>query len=187
MEEKKIDRRVRKTKAALLSCLTKLMLEKKVSDITVKELTDLADVNRSTFYLYYKDIFDMVEQIETEMLASFTTAFQKVKEESNSYTSLLSFYTYIFEYVNENSEMCKILLGPDGDYLFIEKFKKVITETKPPFDTSIPKIKLRFLRPYIITGCVGIIQQWLRDNMDVSPKEMALIIMELSQNTIGNV
>lgn len=184
MKEQKVDRRIRKTKTALLNSLTKLMTQKKISDITIKELTDLADVNRSTFYLYYKDIFDMVEQIENEMFEDFIKAFNKLSKENDRYTSFLSFYTYIFEYVQNNYEICKILLGHDGDYAFIQKFKNAIMETKPPFDESLPEIKSHFLRPFIISGFVGVVQKWLEDDLTVSPKDMAVIMTEINKNII---
>lgn len=58
MGEETVDRRVRKTKKQLRECLTRLLKEKKVQDITVRELTDMADLNRGTFYLHYRDVFD---------------------------------------------------------------------------------------------------------------------------------
>lgn len=182
MQEQKIDRRIRKTKSTLLRCLTELMSKKKINAITVTELTNLADVNRSTFYLYYKDIFDMVEQIETEMLDDFIEAFGKLNKGKNNYTNLLSFYTYIFEYVQNNAEICKRLLGNDADSSFIEMFKNAIIQTKPPFDESVPEIKVHFLRPFIISGFIGVIQQWLKDDLNVSPNDMAIIIIEMTQN-----
>ncbi|WP_160672917.1 TetR/AcrR family transcriptional regulator [Clostridium sp. C8-1-8] len=187
MKEEKVDRRIRKTKSTLLHALTALMSKKKISDITVKELTDLADVNRSTFYLYYKDIFDMVEQIENEMLEDFNDAFDEFSKDANNYSNFLSFYTHIFEYVQDNGEMCKILLGPDGDYSFIEKFKKAIIQKKPPFGETIPKIKIHFVRPFLISGCIGVIQQWLKDDLNVPPKEMALIVSDIIQNITNNL
>ena len=65
--EKKEDRRVRRTKKLLTHGLIQLMKEKQVQDITVRELADLVDVNRGTFYLYYRDIFDMLDSIEQEL------------------------------------------------------------------------------------------------------------------------
>ena len=70
-EEKKeetIDRRIRKTRRLLRECLTALLKEKKVQGITVREIADMADINRGTFYLHYKDVFDLMEQIENELL-----------------------------------------------------------------------------------------------------------------------
>ena len=72
--EKKEDRRVRRTKKLLTQALTQLLQEKQINEITVKELTDLADMNRGTFYLYYKDMFDMLEKIE-ECLRHWTPSY----------------------------------------------------------------------------------------------------------------
>lgn len=68
MEENKTDRRIRKTKAQLLQSLMTLMLEKDIKDISVKELSDLADINRGTFYLHYYDTSDVLDDILNEIL-----------------------------------------------------------------------------------------------------------------------
>ena len=58
------DRRVRKTKTQLKAGLAGLLKEKGINEITVTELTEQVDINRSTFYLHYRDIYDMMEKIE---------------------------------------------------------------------------------------------------------------------------
>lgn len=58
--ENNIDRRVMRTKTLLIHSLSTLMKQKNIKDITVKELCELADINRGTFYLHYKDIYDML-------------------------------------------------------------------------------------------------------------------------------
>ena len=63
-----MDRRVRKTRLKLNESLMILIKDKNINQITVKELTDLADINRKTFYLHYKDIFDMVDNIKEQLL-----------------------------------------------------------------------------------------------------------------------
>ena len=55
----KMDRRVRKTRALLLQGLVKMLETHDIQDISVKELTELVDINRGTFYLHYDDIYDM--------------------------------------------------------------------------------------------------------------------------------
>ena len=57
MEAEKMDRRVRRTRNLLLQGLIRLMNEKDIKDISVRELSDLADINRGTFYLHYTDIY----------------------------------------------------------------------------------------------------------------------------------
>ena len=64
---KNMDRRVRKTRAQLRQGLAELLKEKSLKEITVKELVEKVDINRSTFYLHYADIYDMMEKIENEL------------------------------------------------------------------------------------------------------------------------
>ena len=72
-----VDRRVRKTRRQLRECLITLLKEKKVQDITVRELTDMADLNRGTFYLHYKDVFDLLEKTEAELQEDFNQLVRK--------------------------------------------------------------------------------------------------------------
>ena len=68
----KVDRRVRKTKAQLRAGLARLMQKKSIKEITVKELVDEVDINRSTFYLHYSDIYQMLESVENELMDEIT-------------------------------------------------------------------------------------------------------------------
>ena len=77
MKEEILDRRVRKTRRQLKECLTRLLKEKKIQDITVRELAEMADINRGTFYLHYKDVFDLLEKTESELLDNFNQLVMK--------------------------------------------------------------------------------------------------------------
>ena len=65
------DRRVRKTRRLMTDALAKLLAEKPLSNITVREIADMADINRGTFYLHYKDVFDMVDKIQADLFEKF--------------------------------------------------------------------------------------------------------------------
>ncbi|MEG2643479.1 MAG: TetR/AcrR family transcriptional regulator, partial [Eubacterium sp.] len=71
MAEKKEDRRVRKTKRQLRQALTELLKEKPIQEIKVREIADLIDINRGTFYQHYRDICEMLLQIEDELFSQF--------------------------------------------------------------------------------------------------------------------
>jgi AcrR family transcriptional regulator len=180
METHNVDRRVRRTKKLLLQGLTKLMSEKKINKITVKELTQLVDVNRATFYIYYKDIFDMLEKVETEMFEYFSEALEKYMPTGSNIENALSLINYVFKYIEEYSELCKILLGPDGDYAFVEKLKKAIGDYFPVMERLGDNARGRYFMPFVISGCVGAIQQWLEDDMKTSSKDMANFVFEMS-------
>ena len=70
----KMDRRVRKTRAQMRAGLAYLMKTKSIKEITVKDLVEAADINRSTFYLHYTDIYTMLETIENDLICQVQTA-----------------------------------------------------------------------------------------------------------------
>ena len=70
MNEERVfsDRRVKKTKKAIQNALLTLMDRKNISDITIIELTREADVNRKTFYNHYSDIYQVMDEIEDNIV-----------------------------------------------------------------------------------------------------------------------
>lgn len=58
----RLDRRKRYTRKVLKESLISLLKDKPISSVTVKEICELADINRSTFYTHYNDQFDLLEK-----------------------------------------------------------------------------------------------------------------------------
>ena len=67
------DRRVRRTRMRLQQAMLELLKEKDARSITVRELTQRADVNRGTFYAHYKDVFDLLDQMEQDLFQRLTS------------------------------------------------------------------------------------------------------------------
>ena len=63
------DLRTKRTRANIKSAFMALRAKKPLEKITVKELAELAEINKATFYLHYRDIYDLADQIENEVLA----------------------------------------------------------------------------------------------------------------------
>ena len=120
MKMEKVDRRVRKTKARLTEVLLTLMKEKEVKDISVKELSDLADINRGTFYLHYRDVYDMLDSVEDELFCQFSEIlnrdFTAIQEDS-----LYSVLEDVFSFLYENMQAGQVLMGAHGDLAFINR------------------------------------------------------------------
>ena len=70
MPETKNNRRVRFTRSALREALIDLILEKPLVSITVKDICARADINRSTFYLHFKDVTDILRTTEDEIIST---------------------------------------------------------------------------------------------------------------------
>lgn len=169
-------RSILRTKTTLKKGLEELMQKKSIQQITVKELTDSVNLNRGTFYLHYRDIYDLLEDLENEIFASFQEmATQHTPEEMNGKPFPL--LKDIFQFIGEHAVFCRTLLGQNVEHTFIEKLKELIRE-KCFHDWGIIFQELNpqsygMLCSYILSGCIGLIEYWLFSDMQQSPDEMA--------------
>ena len=176
MKQELLDRRVRKTRRILRECLTRLLKEKKIQDITVRELAEMADINRGTFYLHYKDVFDLLEQIEQELTKELEEILDHHSvEELLSRPSLL--FSDLYPAVQENADIITILIGENGDLNFVNRIKEILRDRcLKKWLTSNYSCSTDLLEAYsafISSSCVGIVQYWLETGMKESPQEMA--------------
>jgi AcrR family transcriptional regulator len=183
---KRLDRRVRKTKRILKDSLATLLLEKNLNNITVQELVNLADINRGTFYLHYRDIHDMLSQIEAEMLEELEEMTQRFPPSMT--VSPNPFIKNMLQYIADNHTFCKMLLGPYGDMAFVEKLKNLVEERcLSSLMNSLPENYAKrycYFASYTISGCVGLIQTWLNSGMEESPQEMSEVVEDMILNGI---
>ena len=174
--EKKEDRRVRRTKKLLTQALTQLLQEKQINEITVKELTDLADMNRGTFYLYYKDMFDMLEKIEDGLFEALD-AIVSLHEHDDVSQQTKPILLDLFRFIEDNQEMCRVLLSPHGDMNFLHRLNEVVREKCLKAWPNIRKEKgeadFDYHYSFVVFGCAGIIRAWVNRNCPESAEKMA--------------
>ena len=186
MPVEKIDRRVRRTRALLLQGLIRLMSEKDIKDISVKELSDLVDINRGTFYLHYNDIFDMVEKLEDELFVEFNSILDRnLKEESQLHSPQSTLYD-IFTFLERHRDLAKVMIGPHGDLAFVNRLKSLVEERLRHLmkqENSSPKSEYGYA--FLISGYIGVIELWLEHSDPHSPEKMAEICAGLLRNTFS--
>lgn len=176
------DRRIRKTQNALKSALAHLMLHKRVKDISVKELTELADVNRGTFYLHYKDVFDLLEQSENDLLVELHDTIGKLDENMVS-DDPTCIFEGVYDLCKVNSGFVRILIGENGDIKFLNKLKAIVRE-KCLTDWSFIVRKQGINQfdvyyAFVVGGCISLLQYWFSSGMNETPHELAVITGEL--------
>ena len=174
--EKKEDRRVRRTKKLLTQALTQLLQEKQINEITVKELTDLADMNLGTFYLYYKDMFDMLEKIEDGMFEALNAIVSLHEHDDMSQQTKLILLD-LFRFIEDNQEMCRVLLSPHGDMSFLHRLNEVVRgkclKACPDSLREKGEADFDYHYSFVVFGCAGIIRAWVNRNCQESAEAMA--------------
>lgn len=170
------DRRVRRTRNLLENALISLLETKSIKDISVKELCETADINRGTFYLHYKDIFDMMEQLELKLMVEFEDLLSTHTPEEMANDPYPLIYD-IFQFTAKHTLLCKTLLSRNGDISFLLKIKTLFR--RKLFDIWISiyhkedSAQFEYSYCFIVAGCVGLIESWLFSEHQESPEEMA--------------
>jgi len=173
---------VRKTKGHQRQTLTALLREKGVKDINVMELTALVDFNRGTFYCHYRDIYDMLEQIEDEMFEEFR-AVMNAYPPSALRVGLQPILRDVFKFINKNADMCEVLLGMDGDSSFFQRLKAAVYDRTLEEWGTLYDLKTAPNREctmgFLVGGTVSMLQVWAKSGRLESPDEMAELAAQL--------
>ena len=173
--EKKTDRRVRKTKSQLKTGLAQLMREKSIREITVKELVDAVDINRSTFYLHYSDIPGLLAEIENEMMEEMQRAIREHPIDPGKDT-VYYFIQDLFHVLDENRQIASALVGPHGDIGFVHKLEQLLEEkSRESLAALVPEKsgEMKYFYSYCLNGCLGFVKTWLETGENETPEYAA--------------
>ena len=183
---KETDRRVRKTRALLRRSLAELLCEKSIREITVKELVERADINHSTFYLHYSDVYDMMEKIENGLVDDIEKLIEAHPVSPFNEKSF-PFIEDIFVILAENRDICAALLGPHGDISFLHRIEGIISDhclnvLKVTFPDQLEDLKYSY--SFCLSGCIGLTKTWLNGQYEETPRHMAEITFRLIMNAL---
>jgi len=164
----------------LRNSLLQLLKVKQISTITVKEICELADINRSTFYAHYSDQFELLAQIEEELIEDMSMYLSSYNLEVED--EVLQKTEKLIEYFATKEEECRILLNNNGDSSFQKKVMVVaqnfIMKNWQEIHYLDKEIS-EYVSSFIVSGSIQIMKTWLMNGMDKSPKEIAEIIINL--------
>jgi len=183
----KESRKTRYTKMALQNSLFELMEKKPIAKITIKELCENADINRTTFYAHYTDQYDLLAKIEDETLSWAKEAIANFSDKTDKYENI-KLLEEIFQYFVDNSKNLKILMSESGDINFQKQVFTIIYKQCGITFSSIADISPGIRDEYfvfVVNGSIGLLQHWLKNGMNRSAREMAEIIYNMAYQSGG--
>ena len=171
----------------LIKALIDLLENKDFLEITISEITMIAEVNRSTFYYYYNNTFELLEDSKQYMISTFLNSFseeQRKRFESKDFEDnyikveyLLPYLKMIKKYKNIYVVYMKLKLKND------ENFEKLLENIAIPVSkkkvNNNDKNKIRYVSNFYIAGIERIIQLWIENNFKESEEKICSIITEL--------
>lgn len=184
IKKTKENRRVKVTKMLLKKSFVNILEQKEISRITIKEICEKADINRSTFYAHYTDQYDLMKKIQDELIENVEAHLSPYIYDEMPKVSL-EMLEGIFEYIEENAEICKLLLSERGDMHFQKRVLNLIYGKYMEDLTKhlgLSQDDADYVYAYSITGSIGVIQKWLNDDMKKSPSFMAKTLLNMTGN-----
>jgi len=171
------------TKQNLIDAFWTLYCEKRIEKITVKDITNKAGYNRGTFYEYFKDVYDVLEYIESFLIP---TIHELPPILIGSEMHGLPMDTF-FELYEMNSKYFSVLLGDNGDPAFAGKLKSSI---KPLImlefanESDAVKKELEYILEYTLSAMIGIMSYWFRQSDRLLNEKLHELINKLMEQGV---
>ena len=174
------DRRPQKTKRALKNVLVDLLQTRDLQTISIKEITDLADISRGTFYLHFDDIFALYQSIEFDVIENITQIIQ-TKVPIQDEDELDKIIGSIFEYLTDHIKECDALLRTDSASFLSGVFERNRPRVSETWEASYGSKEHMQAYSYIFLshGFAGILKHWIAFGKLETPRQIAGIVKRL--------
>lgn len=181
MSGKTVNRRVQFTKNALREAMIELITEKPLTSITVKDVCARADINRSTFYLHYKDVDSLLVEVEDYAIDYINLRFSSPEHAFDEFAAFLN-------HLKATPRVCKLFFalgGERGDPRFNRRlqeltykaFERGWNEHVPVANSDNEKT---LVYAYILPGIVSVFYSWLTDKMPgMSAEQLVFLLQKL--------
>lgn len=178
----KDNRRTRYTKNMIQKSLLALLKEEKLNRVSVKAICQMADINRSTFYSHYQDVFHLVEQMEADLIQK---VMKKINLKNIERGQQQKVFLEIFQTIQENRDEFKlILLNPESTRCLERFFEEAYRHTKALIQEKhddLTESTIQHVYGFISRGCAQMVQSWILCGMKETPEEMAKLLDQTLQ------
>ncbi|MBU4438606.1 MAG: TetR family transcriptional regulator C-terminal domain-containing protein, partial [Acetobacterium sp.] len=153
-----------------------------ISKISIKMLCETADINRSTFYSHYTDQYQLLMQLEEDVIIELKKYIMK-----DSIQTVQSM-SQILDYIAQNTDLFKVLLSENGDSTFQKEIMHIAQEKMISDINNNPDIDERtseYLQYFAVAGALSIVQKWLQDGIPESSEKMSELTSKLLYHGIA--
>lgn len=171
------------TRQNIIDAFWELYCEKRIEKITVRDITEKAGYNRGTFYEYFMDVYDVLENIEKSLIPTMEEL-PPVSTPTGTLGMPLDMFLKLYE---QNSKYYSQLLGDDGDPAFASKLKNSIKPTIMEMFKGNPNIdhkELEYILEYTLSAMIGMMSFWFQQKEALTKEELYELIHRLMENGV---
>lgn len=176
------DLRVLKTKTAIRNAFLQLLQKKELNQISISEIANLALIDRKTFYSHYNGIFDLVDEIEDDIITTIGELVLNI-DAYNFFSDPMVILSVLKTVTEHDSFIFARTLSMKGNDKLLTKFVDsikmlVVKELKSKLD--MPDKKLEILVDFNISGMISCYQNWLREGRKIPIENLSEELSMLS-------
>lgn len=172
---RKSDLRVIKTKRAIHTAFAELLTEKDMDDITVTDIANRATINRKTFYNNYRGVYELVDELENEIVRTFGAAMREIDFVENPY----AVFVKLTDIINSDMDFYGALLRSSRNAGLIHKIRMTLqSKAQERFESrfDVPPERLSVMLDYAVSGMVAVYQRWFNSERRQSIEEISGIV-----------
>ena len=171
--------RTAQTKQKLIDSFWELYCEKNIEKITVKAITDNAGFYRSTFYEYFSDVYEVLEEIESILLSQQQEVVNKIYETNNIFDA----QKLALDFFESNADHLAVLLGPNGDHNYLVELKRLISKTvREKLQIEEDDLKLQIFFEVLSNSAIGLLNYWYQNRETITLQETFFNGMDILQH-----
>lgn len=190
---RKIDRRVIRTRKAIRNAFITLLADKDINEISVKDIADVADVDRKTVYNYYGGVYEIRNEVENELIGLFEQAVKELDFKSNI-DNPLRLFEIMTDVINSNLDLYGQLFKIDANSYVIRKINGVLRDKvcEGLKSVELHNCDYEMCADFVTSGMLSVYQRWFNTGMtkpleELSREAGSLVIQGLrSFKTDGN-
>ena len=177
MNKDRTDRRVKRTHKLLQEALVSLTLEKGFEAVTIRDITDRADVGYATFFRHYPD----KEALLADVLEAMKDEFQSLLAPFSIVNNPEKTGKLLFEYVEQNCDLCRVLFNSTDTMSLLKPVQEIgLSESSSMFNISTQSsVPLDIAISHLMSSLVMLIRWWLDHGMPYPPERMGQFAAEL--------
>lgn len=168
----RVNQRIMLTKRLLSDAMVNMLKETSIHKISIRDLCERAGLNRSTFYRYYSSQFDLLQEMEDDMIRCLLEILQ-------GETDGVQCLCRVCQYLEEHLEMARLLINNNVDPSFPERLFSLPLVQQSVFRSQEPRLsdtERDYVYCLVINGSFAVIRQWLNKDTREPPELIASLI-----------
>ena len=186
----KTDRRVERTRSAIINAFKEMIIEKDFKQITIKELAERADINRKTFYLHYESMEEILFDLSIELSDQIFESLNDRDFFNPDCYDINILVECIDSIINSNYELTRKIISSDSYRFFSRNIRDLVKDSfirKIRGKIKVNEYIMNLVSDYVASGFAKVLKDWFEDPGELSSRDISQLVSALIYNGIMGV